>query len=130
MSEEQATTEEKQAPKWRDLDSHLELGYPIHVGLRKGCDSMPSNLLWNLVHLLDAQWMKYLECAWKRLLEKPEAKRAEAVAELKAAVEDYNNTVRGGDKDVREAMTLYCALDLLTEDDWQGIGYYLISDES
>ncbi len=122
----QKVSENKEATKWGEYASSTELGYPIHVGLRKGCDSTQSSLVWNLAHCFDKPWNVYLECAWKRLLAVPDADAFRAAKELKRAVEDFNDTVRGGDANIRESMSFYFALDMLHDSDWEGISYFLV----
>lgn len=44
------------------------LGEALHTALRKYCDSDPTSIAWNVIHLLKPKvWAEYLETVWKRL---------------------------------------------------------------
>jgi hypothetical protein len=40
----------------------------LHVALRKGCDSTPTSILWNLIYIMEpGMWSMYLDHVWSKL---------------------------------------------------------------
>lgn len=131
-------------PSWLDATCPEELGYSIHVALREACDSTTSSLVWNLVYLFDEAWKGYLKCAWEEICKVEISSsdmtewntrkwsaddRESVVVALQQGAEKFDGTywetAKGSDDLMRKFISFYCALRLLTDEDWKGMVAYL-----
>ena len=105
-----------------------ELGYHLHVSLRKICDSEPTSLMWNLIGtkwMLEA-WLIYLEKVWSDLdLECYNEINVHSL--LNRAAITLNNVV-GNKAPSAEAIILYCGFRLFSSEDWRGMACHLAKE--
>lgn len=87
-----------------------ELGYCIHVSLRKSCDSKATSLAWNLIGMKEFNdaWGRYLDLVWSSM----ESYRV--YESLRDAINDLPYTDS-------HCASLRLVLELLDNDDWDGL---------
>ena len=100
-----------------------EYGYLMHTALRKCCDSTPTSIAWNAVHLLGPTWATYCSrCS--------EAGAVTGEALLKVFEEHGLNT-DDREKDPKGEWYARSILDMafeqFDEGDWDGMASYLRS---
>lgn len=95
------------------------LGEALHSALRKLCDSKPTSLAWNLIHVLPGEiWGSYLDHVHARLKDAPADRRALVLR--KASLDwDYSGTPAKA--------TLHCTFEMFDEIDWTAYAGYLDS---
>jgi hypothetical protein len=97
---------------------HIEdLGVNLHTGLRKACDSPATSIAWNIINLMDADWMTYLEFVHEGI----------------DVCENVCKHIKDKSLSFREYMgnphlsILHCSFKLFDDDDW--LGYCVYVDE-
>jgi len=93
------------------------LGECLHTALRKGCDSSPTTIAWNLINIeaFNSVWHEYLELAWKQL---KTCNTQNCWIGLKKAAEqiEYGTCPRSA---------LRQTFELFDENDWKGMACFL-----
>lgn len=107
----------------------------IHTALRKACDSKPTSLLYNLIHMMNLDtpmepWRFFGAAVAERLGGKK--KPAEIIAALSEDFFDVwfekfmqQRGEKGFDEAEQQAQTLSCALQLCDKGDFEGMAAYL-----
>jgi len=97
-----------------------ELGMHLHTNLRKFCDSRPTSLAYNLVHLdsCNEAWYGYLDAVWAKLKESDKP----ACEILKECAHDEDGSLQWGDS-ARNALRI--AFDCFDDGDWVGMAAYI-----
>lgn len=94
----------------------------LHVALRKACDSTPTSIAWNVIHLLSKEtWGEYVELVFSAL-------------RGKKSNEDIVNAVKRSSLGWHimadySGVALRCAFKLFDDDDWYGYSSLLFDFE-
>lgn len=96
-----------------------DLGYLLHVALRKICDTPETTLAWNLLGLnaMQPAWARYLEQVWDKL-DQYTAKNVHALLET-VADEIVSTAIATTGCPFKEQMILHCAFNLFSVYDWE-----------
>lgn len=106
---------DKEAEERFGVDRHC-LGECLHVALRKGCDSKPTSLAWNIINILDREaWGSYLDAVWAGLA------TCQAAREIPAMLKRVGCDLTGGNAG-RNALRL--AFEFFDDLDWRGYASY------
>ena len=97
------------------MNQHLaisrdDLGPYLHTALRKTCDSKPTSLLYNVIHLCpDDDWSGFLDRLWEGLNDHPQAHPGgDLLTVLRIAAADFGTAGRNA---------LKLSIDLLSDAD-------------
>jgi hypothetical protein len=97
-----------------------EYGMLMHTALRKLCDSQPTSIAWNIIHLVPVTWTSFSDA-----VAEAEARDGRDVMEVyKTWNEDLMTRARGGDS-LYAIQIFRMAFDSFGWDDWNGMAAYL-----
>jgi hypothetical protein len=97
-----------------------EYGLLMHTALRKLCDSRPTSIAWNIIHLAPATWTSFSDA----VAEAKARDGADVLKVYKAFEMDGPAWNRGGDS-LYAVQIFRMAFDDFTWDDWNGMAAYL-----
>ncbi len=117
-----AEAKEYAKPVLKKLVSRASLGSALHTALRKGCDSHPTTIAYNLIGSDEYNdiWNAYLDSAWNQLVSIDRIAQAPAALKLAATALEWP---LGGKRNL--TMALKVAFDMFSEEDWTGFACYL-----
>ena len=110
------TTKKKQ--EFSKLDRG-DFHHLLHRGLRKGCDSGASSLLWNLVYVTDD--LPALDKAWNTAVDILFARYTQNPEKFFDNIREILDEIDWGD---RYKNLVHCALEELDESDWFGLNMF------
>ena len=100
------------------LDKY-DLAECLHVALRKGCDSTPTTIAWNVIHLLDGKtWEEYIDLVFSAL--KGKKTEDDIVKAVKQSSLAWGVTAN------YPGVALHSSFKLFDDDDWYGYCSILI----
>lgn len=108
--------------------SRESLAEALHVALRKCCDSNPTSILWNLIHLMDeGTWEKYLDHAWIafQIADGTDEQYWQALRRASLAFNDQIHRQRISKLDHHSITIMDIVFEQFTDRDWQGFAAYL-----
>ena len=119
-------------------ESEQDLGMCFHRGLRKGCDSKTSSLVYKLISsdVFTDQWEDFYTSAFKRIKENKRS-TSNIISCLKDAIEDsgigtqaridrltYREAIDQKNMITSKDSIFKLGLECLTDEDWNGLAYY------
>jgi len=116
--------------KYLTLIEHDNVAEAMHTALRKCCDSAPTSLLWNLIHLSKSAWSLYLDYIWvplkvaEAMNQEPFWKSLKKVSlRFREDAKTPNNKVN-----LHEIVCFDIIFEMFSDEDWQGFASYLTKD--
>lgn len=119
----------KEEPKRKPLGlTQEDLPEALHVALRKGCDSTPTSMLWNLIYIMDnGMWVKYLDHVWMalKIAEKTGQEYWEALKEASLSFDHEIYKTRDPKIEGHSVTLMDMCFREFTDNDWEGFASYI-----
>lgn len=98
-----------------------DIGSALHTALRKLCDSKPTSIVWNAIHLLDDElWESYVSCIEETIRGKDSTTETIKSQTLRFWEDAPISALRN---------IMKCGFDLFDDVDWSNYAYWIVVKE-